>query len=91
MEAFWKEAGESQVTVDFASFKQAWGKPFKTPFDQDKDIRSAFTVLDSEGDGTILESELRQILLTVGEPMTHTEVDQLLAGMFLTSESVSPC
>lgn len=78
MDAFFKEIGDSQITIDFATFKQCYSKPFKAPFDQDKEMREAFKILDSEGDGTILESELRQILLTVGEAMTHTEVDSLL-------------
>jgi Ca2+-binding EF-hand superfamily protein len=81
LNAFFKELGETQMTADFATFKQAFGKPYKTPFEQDKDMREAFKVLDQEGDGTIAESELRQVLLTVGEAMTHTEVDSLLADV----------
>jgi Ca2+-binding EF-hand superfamily protein len=78
MNAFFESCGPTQLSMDFASFKTAFGKPFKAPYDQDKDMRDAFKILDSDGDGTILESELRQMLLTIGEAMTHQEVDQLL-------------
>lgn len=70
--------------MDFASFKQAAGKPYKTPFEQDKEMRDAFKTLE-DGDGTILESELRQILLTIGEPMTHTEVDSIMSDVSVDS------
>jgi len=78
MNAFFDSLGSTQMSMDFASFKQAFDKPFKVPYDQDKDMRDAFKILDADGDGTIQESELRQMLLTIGEPMSHQEVDQLL-------------
>lgn len=40
---------------------------------QDKDARSAFKLLDADNNGTIPESELRQMLATVGDAMTHQE------------------
>lgn len=64
--------------MDFATFKACYGKNFKVPYDQDKEMREAFRILDADNDGTMLESELRQLLLTVGEPMTHQEVDSLM-------------
>lgn len=75
---FFESLGKNQVAMDFATFKSCFGKPFKVPYDQDKDMRDAFKILDADGDGTMLESELRQLLLTVGEPMTHQEVDSLM-------------
>lgn len=78
MQAFFDSCGPTQMAMDFASFKTAFDKPFRSPFDQDKEMRDAFKILDADGDGTILESELRQMLLTIGEAMSHQEVDQLL-------------
>lgn len=66
--------GGSVEAIDFGLFKTAYGKKFKTPVEQDKAMRDAFKILDAENDGTIAESELRQMLLTVGEPLSHQEV-----------------
>lgn len=83
MNAFFDSLGPTQMSMDFASLKSAFDKPFKAPFDQDKDMRDAFKILDADGDGTILESELRQMLLTIGEAMTHQEVDQLMSDVIV--------
>jgi len=64
--------------VDFNTFKTLQGKPFPTPQDQDKPCRNAFKLLDADSNGTIPESELRQMLATVGDPMTHQEIDILM-------------
>eukprot|EP00029_Vermamoeba_vermiformis_P005354 TRINITY_DN183_c0_g1_i1.p1 TRINITY_DN183_c0_g1~~TRINITY_DN183_c0_g1_i1.p1 ORF type:complete len:180 (+),score=52.92 TRINITY_DN183_c0_g1_i1:84-542(+) len=76
-----KEFGGSVEAIDFGLFKTAYGKKFKTPVEQDKAMRDAFKILDAENDGTIAESELRQMLLTVGEPLSHQEVDSLMADI----------
>lgn len=90
MNAFFESLGPTQMSMDFASFKSAFDKPFKQPFDQDKEMRDAFKILDSDGDGTILESELRQMLLTIGEPMSHQEVDQLLQDIQVDNNGKVP-
>jgi Ca2+-binding EF-hand superfamily protein len=66
--------GKTVEMIDFGMFKTAYGKKFKTPGEQDKPMREAFKILDADNDGTISEAELRQMLLTVGEPLTHQEV-----------------
>jgi Ca2+-binding EF-hand superfamily protein len=75
------EFGKSVEMIDFGMFKTAYGKKFKTPAEQDKPMRDAFKILDADNDGTITEAELRQMLLTVGEPLTHQEVDILMADV----------
>ncbi|XP_049851313.1 myosin regulatory light chain-like [Schistocerca gregaria] len=85
LDAVFAELGKDQQSIDFGSFKHAFGKPFSSPFDQDKAMRDAFKILDTENDGTILESELRQILLTVGDAMTHEEVDSILENITVDS------
>ncbi|XP_053496598.1 myosin light chain 3 [Ictalurus furcatus] len=40
----------------------------------------ALLVLDKEGNGTIMCAELRQMLLTLGEQLTVSEVDRIFAG-----------
>ncbi len=60
--------------VDFATFKSFYEKKFPSPQSQDKDARAAFKLLDADNNGTIPESELRQMLATVGDALTHQEV-----------------
>jgi len=64
--------------VDFGTFKLFFGKPFPSPQDQDKPCRNAFKLLDADNNGTIPESELRQMLATVGDAMSHQEIDILM-------------
>jgi len=64
--------------VDLATFKTIYAKPFPSPQDQDKACRNAFKLLDADNNGTIPESELRQMLATVGDAMTHQEIDILM-------------
>lgn len=72
--ALLEEFGKTVEMIDFSMFKTAYSKKFKTPMEQDKPMRDAFKFLDADNDGTISEAELRQMLLTVGEPLTHQEV-----------------
>jgi len=64
--------------VDFGTFKLFFGKPFPSPQEQDKPCRNAFKLLDADNNGTIPESELRQMLATVGDAMSHQEIDILM-------------
>eukprot|EP01128_Nolandella_sp_AFSM9_P010687 TRINITY_DN7433_c1_g1_i1.p1 TRINITY_DN7433_c1_g1~~TRINITY_DN7433_c1_g1_i1.p1 ORF type:complete len:165 (-),score=61.77 TRINITY_DN7433_c1_g1_i1:78-524(-) len=64
--------------VDFGAFKSFYNKKFSSPQQQDKEARKAFALLDAESNGTIPESELRQMLATVGDAMTHQEIDILM-------------
>lgn len=86
MQAFFDSQGKTQMSMDFASYKAAFDKPFRSPFDQDKEMRDAFKILDADGDGTIQESELRQMLLTIGEALNHQEVDQLMESVEIRSD-----
>ena len=75
-EAELKEAFKgTDDNVDFATFKSFYEKKFPSPQSQDKDARAAFKLLDAENNGTIPESELRQMLATVGDALTHQEID----------------
>jgi len=50
----------------------------KKPNDLERDMRNAFSALDKDGTGQIYESELRQILGTLGECLNSEEVDMLM-------------
>eukprot|EP01130_Rhizamoeba_saxonica_P018496 TRINITY_DN927_c0_g1_i2.p1 TRINITY_DN927_c0_g1~~TRINITY_DN927_c0_g1_i2.p1 ORF type:complete len:149 (-),score=50.99 TRINITY_DN927_c0_g1_i2:60-506(-) len=68
--------------VDFGSFSALYNRNnFQTPEQQDREARSIFKVLDAENDGTIAESELRQMLATVGDTMSHYEIDLVMSGV----------
>ena len=53
-------------------------RKFPTPLDQDAGMRAAFEALDKDGNGTVMEAELRQILTTLGEALTLKELDMIL-------------
>jgi len=76
-----KEFGSTVEMIDFGLFKQGYSKKFKTPVEQDRDMRNAFKILDADNDGTLPETELRQMLLTVGEPLSHQDVDALMSDI----------
>jgi Ca2+-binding EF-hand superfamily protein len=65
--------------VNFSAFSRIYkSNSFSRPEDQEMDCNENFKVLDSDNDGTISESDLRQMLITVGDTMTHLEVDLLM-------------
>eukprot|EP01125_Pyxidicula_operculata_P021594 TRINITY_DN8405_c0_g1_i1.p1 TRINITY_DN8405_c0_g1~~TRINITY_DN8405_c0_g1_i1.p1 ORF type:complete len:167 (+),score=47.60 TRINITY_DN8405_c0_g1_i1:55-501(+) len=70
----------SEITdnVDFGTLSNVYKKQLPTPQDQDKPCRNAFKLLDADNNGTIPESELRQMLATVGDAMSHQEIDILM-------------
>lgn len=77
-----KEAGDK---VDLATFTKFYRRKFPKPADQDRDMRAAFEALDKDGNGTIMEAELRQILTTLGEALDHKEMDFILRDLEVDS------
>jgi len=73
--------------ISFDQFKRFYeGNPFKRPDEQDDPARQAFRILDSDGDGTLPETELRQMLITLGECMNHNEVDLIMEDVKIDSQ-----
>merc|ERR1712170_183046 len=63
---------------DYQTFLKFYKQKMKKPADMDQPMRNAFEALDKEGFGNIREAELRQILTTLGEPLSYKDMDLLL-------------
>eukprot|EP01127_Copromyxa_protea_P001266 TRINITY_DN112_c0_g1_i3.p1 TRINITY_DN112_c0_g1~~TRINITY_DN112_c0_g1_i3.p1 ORF type:complete len:155 (-),score=36.71 TRINITY_DN112_c0_g1_i3:65-529(-) len=64
--------------ISFPSFKAVYQNKFPTPQSQDAKAREILRMLDPSNDGLMKESDFRQMLSTIGEPMGHAEVDLLM-------------
>jgi len=73
-----KDNGGEASLINFSTFKDFFKRRMKKPHDQEKEMREAFKAMDKDGQGLILEAELRQILTTLGEPLENDEVEALL-------------
>jgi len=73
------EAQTGQQTVDFASFltmipSQNDGRNAKT---EKKEIVEAFQIYDRQKKGYVTAKELRHLMTSVGEALSHEEVDEM--------------
>jgi len=73
-----EEAGGEGKKVDLRTLTGFYKRKMKKPMDLERDMRNAFSALDKDGTGAILEAELRQILGTLGEALSSEEVDLLM-------------
>lgn len=58
-------------------FLMVMEKDFPPP-DSEEEIREAFGVFDKDGEGTISSSELKHVLMTMGEKLTLEEVELII-------------
>jgi len=73
-----EEAGGEGKKIDLRALTGHYKKKMKKPMDLERDMRNAFSALDKDGTGFILEAELRQILGTLGEVLVTEEIDLLM-------------
>jgi len=73
-----EEAGGESKKIDLRTFTGFYKRKMKKPQDLERDMRNAFSALDRDGSGYVLEAELRQILGTLGEMLNSEEVDLLM-------------
>jgi len=85
VKALIEEAGAGKK-IDLRTFTGFYKRKFKKPNDLERDMRNAFAALDKDGNGYVLEAELRQILGTLGEALSAEEVDLLMRDVNADSE-----
>ncbi|KAF3338163.1 Calmodulin [Carex littledalei] len=64
-------------TVEFNEFLALMERKLKET-DSDDELREAFRVFDKDNDGFISSSELRSVLMNLGENITDEEVDEMI-------------
>lgn len=69
------------VLKDFETFLHTMQQRVTTG-DQDKETREAFKVFDRDNNDFISAPELRQIMASMGEKLTNTEVVEMLEGAY---------
>ncbi|XP_052768599.1 calmodulin-beta-like [Mya arenaria] len=68
---------DGNKTIDFDEFCLMMKKR-SSEQNADDDLRDAFNVFDNDGNGYISMSELRQVMINLGEEMTDEEVLEML-------------
>ncbi len=64
-------------TIEFPEFVLLMGKHLKDK-DSEVELKSAFNFFDLDGDGYITASELRSVMIKLGEKMTDEEIDDII-------------
>ncbi|CAJ2673913.1 unnamed protein product [Trifolium pratense] len=64
-------------TIEFVEFLNLMAKKMKET-DADEDLKEAFKVFDKDQNGYISASELRHVMINLGEKLTDEEVDQMI-------------
>jgi len=63
--------------IDFSEFLSMMSKKMKN-MDSDDTLKDAFRVFDKDGNGFITQSELRQVMLNLGEKLTDEEINDMI-------------
>lgn len=65
-------------TIEFPEFVAMMAKKQQDGGDQEEDLREAFKVFDKDGNGQISQSELKQVMLSLGENLTEDEIEEMV-------------
>ncbi|XP_033763698.1 calmodulin-A-like [Pecten maximus] len=64
-------------TIDFPEFLSMMARQVRDG-NEDEELVEAFRVFDKDGNGFISASELRHVMLSLGEKLTDEEVDEMI-------------
>ena len=64
-------------TIDFPEFLTMMARKMKDT-DSEEEILEAFKVFDKDGNGFISASELRHVMVNLGEELTDEDVDEMI-------------
>ena len=64
-------------TIDFPEFLTMMARKMKDT-DSEEELKEAFKVFDKDGSGFISASELRSVMVNLGERLTDEEVDEMI-------------
>ncbi|KAK3599650.1 hypothetical protein CHS0354_029111 [Potamilus streckersoni] len=64
-------------TIDFDEFLHMMGRKMKVT-DTEDEIKEAFKVFDKDNNGLISPSELKSVMVNLGERLTDEEVDEMI-------------
>ncbi|XP_061365594.1 calmodulin-2/4-like isoform X1 [Gastrolobium bilobum] len=64
-------------TIEFVEFLNLMAKKMKET-DAEEDLKEAFKVFDKDQNGYISASELRHVMINLGEKLTDEEVEQMI-------------
>lgn len=59
--------------------------------DTDEELRRAFQVFDHDNSGTISTDELRNVLKSIGEDLTDTEIDEMMRQVDVDGSGTIDC
>ena len=69
---------EGMGWIDIADFLKLMAREIKEPVMTEEEIRAAFRVFDKESNGFIPATELRHVLMGVGEALEEEEMEELI-------------
>ncbi|KAK3417463.1 calmodulin-like protein 11 [Eucalyptus grandis] len=72
-------AADGNGVIEFAKFLGLMAYNIKEAADEEEELKEAFKVFDKDQDGYISPSELRHVMINLGEKLTEEEVQQMIS------------
>jgi calmodulin len=64
-------------SIEFDEFLSMMGRKVQQA-DSESELRAAFAVFDRDGSGTISAEELRNVMKSIGENLSDSEIDEMI-------------
>ncbi|XP_056167470.1 calmodulin-like protein 11 isoform X1 [Syzygium oleosum] len=72
-------AADGDGAIEFAKFLGSMANNIKEDTDVEEELKEAFKVFDRDQNGYISPSELRHVMINLGEKLTEEEVQQMIS------------